>query len=68
MTGRIYPSLESSVGLGIFSDDGARVHYDSIEYYDGLSNVFPDRPLNSSSLLVLDTPEETGNYTWWPRN
>lgn len=66
MTSRIYPGLESSLGFGIFADDGVRTQYDSIEYYDGLSNTFPDRPMNSSSLLVFDTPEETGNYTWWP--
>jgi beta-fructofuranosidase len=29
-------------------------------------NVWPDRPLNSSSELIYDTPEETNNYIWWP--
>lgn len=31
-------------------------------------NVFPERPLNSSSELVYDTPEETNNYVWWTGN
>lgn len=30
--------------------------------------AFPDRPVNSSSELVFDTPEETNNYVWWGGN
>lgn len=65
MTSRVYPGREDSVGFGVFADSGVQVQYNSIEYWDGLYNIFPDRPLNSSSHLVYDTAEETGNYTWW---
>jgi len=33
--------------------------------WDITTNVFPDRPVNSSSELVFDSPEETNNYAWW---
>jgi beta-fructofuranosidase len=33
-----------------------------------LYNVFPERPLNSSSQLVWDTVEQTNNRTWWTGN
>lgn len=65
LTSRVYPRREDSVGFGMFSDDDVRVQYDSIGDWDGLYNIFPDRPMNSSSLLVFDTAAETGNYTWW---
>lgn len=65
MTSRIYPGREDSVGFGVFADEGVRVNYNAIEYWDGLHNIYPDRPLNSSSLLIFDTVAETNNYTWW---
>lgn len=66
LTSRIYPSREDSTSIALFSADGVDVTYGDIEIWDGLLNVWPDRPLNSSSLLVFDTPAETNNYTWWP--
>lgn len=68
LTSRIYPSREDSIGVSLFSAPGVDVEYSKIEVWDGLLNAWPDRPVNSSSLLVFDTPAETGNYTWWTGN
>lgn len=68
LTSRIYPSREDSNGIALFSASDVDVEYLDIEVWDGLLNVWPNRPLNSSSLLVFDTPAETGNYTWWSGN
>lgn len=68
LTSRIYPSREDSKGVALFPADGVDVEYSNMEVWDGLLNAWPDRPLNSSSLLVFDTPAETGNYTWWTGN
>ena len=68
LTGRIYPSREDSNGFALYNAPGASVQYENIEIWDGLLNVWPDRPLNSSSKLVFDTAAETNNYTWWDGN
>lgn len=68
LTTRIYPSREDSTGVSLFSEPGVEVEYSNIEIWDGLLNAWPERPVNSSSLLVFDTPAETGNYTWWTGN
>ncbi|KAJ5376096.1 hypothetical protein N7509_012982 [Penicillium cosmopolitanum] len=68
LTSRIYPSREDSTGISFFAGEGVDVEYSRLEIWDGLLNVWPDRPKNSSSLLVFDTPAETGNYTWWAGN
>jgi beta-fructofuranosidase len=68
LTSRIYPSREDSTGISLFAGEGVNVEYSRIEIWDGLLNVWPERPGNSSSLLVFDTPVETGNYTWWTGN
>ncbi|KAJ9657035.1 hypothetical protein H2201_008312 [Coniosporium apollinis] len=68
LTTRIYPSRADSTGFGLYVAQGASAEVKHLEAYDGLLNVWPDRPLNSSSPLVFDTPEETNNYTWWPGN
>ncbi|KAJ5307648.1 hypothetical protein N7476_008304 [Penicillium atrosanguineum] len=68
LTSRIYLSREDSIGVSLFSAPGVDVEYSKIEVWDGLLNAWPDRPVNSSSLLVFDTPAETGNYTWWTGN
>ena len=65
LTTRIYPSSLASTGVGIYVAPGARAQIESINFWGGLYNVFPERPLNSSSMLVFDTPEETNNGTWW---
>jgi beta-fructofuranosidase len=68
MTSRIYPSRLDSRGIGLYAEPGVEVEYQTIEMWDGLANVWPERPLNSSSLLVFDTVAETNNYTWWSGN
>jgi beta-fructofuranosidase len=68
LTTRIYPSREDSTGVALYSAPGAKVEYSKIEIWDGLLNVWPHRPENSSSLLVFDTAAETDNYTWWTGN
>ncbi|KAF2218426.1 glycosyl hydrolase [Elsinoe ampelina] len=68
MTARIYPSLEGSTGVGVYLGEGASATYENVNFWDGLYNVWPGRPLNSSSELVFDTAEQTNNYTWWAGN
>ncbi|KAF2798252.1 glycoside hydrolase family 32 protein [Melanomma pulvis-pyrius CBS 109.77] len=68
LTTRIYPSRTDSTGFGIYVGEGASVEVSDIAVWTGLSNIFPDRPINSSSALVFDTPEQTNNYTWWSGN
>ncbi len=68
MTSRIYPARDDSVGMGLYAASDANVVYGDLEWWDSLKNVWPDRPVNTSSLLVQDTAEETGNFTWWPGN
>lgn len=68
LTTRIYPSLESSTGFGVYVGDGASATFDSVNVWANLANVFPDRPLNSSSPLLLDTVAETNNGSWWAGN
>lgn len=68
LTTRIYPSMESSNGFGIYVADGAQVSVEKADSWFGLYNVWPERPMNSSSPLIWDSAEETGNYTWWTGN
>ncbi|KAF2738020.1 Arabinanase/levansucrase/invertase [Polyplosphaeria fusca] len=68
LTTRVYPSRNDSTGFGVYVADGASVEVSSMEVWTDLFNVFPDRPLNSSSELVFDTAEQTNNYTWWTGN
>jgi len=65
---RIYPSMEESTGFGVFLGDGASAQITNVTAWTGLKNAFPERPQNSSSALVFDTPGETNNYVWWPGN
>ena len=65
LTTRIYPSRNDSTEFGIYVGDGASVEVTDIAVWANLANVFPERPLNSSSELIYDTPEQTNNYTWW---
>ncbi|KAL1301729.1 hypothetical protein AAFC00_005933 [Neodothiora populina] len=65
LTTRIYPSMESSTGFGVYVGEGASAAFDSLDVWSELANVFPERPLNSSSQLVYDTVEQTNNRTWW---
>lgn len=42
--------------------------YPSREDSTGILFFKEDGVENSSSMLVFDTPAETGNYTWWTGN
>lgn len=63
---RIYPSMECSTGFGVFVEEGSTATFRSVEAWVGLKNAWPERPANSSSQLVFDTPAETNDYVWWP--
>jgi beta-fructofuranosidase len=67
LTTRIYPGRMDSTGFGIYVGDGNNTQAEVTELVSwiGTANVFPERPLNSSSELVFDTAEQTNNYTWW---
>jgi sucrose-6-phosphate hydrolase SacC (GH32 family) len=65
---RIYPSQECSTGFGVVVEEGGSVEFKSIEAWLGTKNVWPERPLNSSSPLLWDSAEETDGYTWWTGN
>ncbi|KAF2155439.1 glycoside hydrolase family 32 protein [Myriangium duriaei CBS 260.36] len=65
LTTRIYPSLESSNGLGVYVSEGNSAFYQDLHYWSGLANVWPQRPLDSSSPLIWDSPQDTDNYKWW---
>ncbi|KAF2857053.1 glycoside hydrolase family 32 protein [Piedraia hortae CBS 480.64] len=66
--GRVYPSQLCSTGFGIYVDSGAEVDVVRSEAWLGTLNVWPERPANSSSRLLYDTPEETHNGDWWQGN
>lgn len=68
LTTRIYPSMESSTGFGLYVAPGSSATVESVDAWTDLYNVFPNRPANSSSKLVFDTIQETNNYTWWSGN
>ncbi|KAF2150867.1 glycoside hydrolase family 32 protein [Myriangium duriaei CBS 260.36] len=68
LTTRIYPALENSTGLGVWLGDNASAVFENVNHWGDLYNVWPERPLNSSSPLVWDTPEETNDYVWWTGN
>ncbi|KAF1973602.1 Arabinanase/levansucrase/invertase [Bimuria novae-zelandiae CBS 107.79] len=67
LTTRIYPGRTDSTGFGVYvsDDDKAHVTVPEFKSWVGTANVFPERPLNSTSQLVFDSAEQTNNYTWW---
>ncbi|KAI7361271.1 glycoside hydrolase family 32 protein [Hortaea werneckii] len=65
---RIYPSMECSTGFGVYVEDGAEATFEGVEAWMETLNVWPGRPLDSSSPLIWDTAAETNNYTWWSGN
>ncbi|QIX00844.1 hypothetical protein AMS68_006361 [Peltaster fructicola] len=68
LTTRIYPSMQCSTGWGQYVQPGSTATFSSIEAWVGLTNAWPERPLNSSAQLVFDTAQQTDNYTWWAGN
>ncbi|GAB7357282.1 hypothetical protein MBLNU459_g8251t1 [Dothideomycetes sp. NU459] len=61
LTTRIYPSMTSSTGVGVYVAPGASATFESVDMWSSLYNVWPQRPANSSSQLVFDTAAETNN-------
>lgn len=61
LTTRIYPSMTSSTGVGVYVASGASATFESIDMWSSLYNVWPSRPANSSSQLLWDTSAETNN-------
>jgi beta-fructofuranosidase len=68
LTTRIYPARTDSTGYGIWIGDNSTVQTSEMKVWNIETQAFPERPLNSSSELVYDTPEETNNYLWWDGN
>ena len=71
MTARIYTAMTCSTGFGAYVGEGGEgkgVMFENVESWVGLRNVWPERPANSSSPLLWDSPEETDDYTWWTGN
>ncbi|KAJ4321859.1 hypothetical protein N0V94_002692 [Neodidymelliopsis sp. IMI 364377] len=68
LTTRIYPARLDSTNFGIYVGSNSSVQVSDLRTWEITQNVFPERPLNSSSELVFDTPEETNDYIWWPGN
>ncbi|KAF2121804.1 glycosyl hydrolase [Lophiotrema nucula] len=54
LTTRIYPSREDSTTFGVYVADGASVEVSKMAAWLDTYNIFPERPLNSSSDLVFD--------------
>ncbi|KAK4553436.1 hypothetical protein LTR86_009493 [Recurvomyces mirabilis] len=65
---RIYPSMQCSTGFGVYVADGSSATFASVEAWMGTMNVWPQRPLDSSSPLLWDSAAQTNNYTWWSGN
>ena len=66
LTSRIYPSRGDSLGIGLFAAPGVEVTYaGDVQIWQGLMNVWPARPRNSSSVLVYDDDVQTNNRNWW---
>jgi beta-fructofuranosidase len=68
LTTRIYPARLDSTNFGIYVGDNSSVSVSGLRTWEISQNVFPDRPVNSSSKLIYDTPEETDNYVLWTGN
>ena len=68
LTTRIYPSMECSTGYGVYVEPGSSAMFESVQAWENLKNVWPNRPADSSSQLVFDTAAETNDYVWWPGN
>jgi beta-fructofuranosidase len=66
LTTRIYPARLDSTGFGVWVGDNSTVEVSDMTVWNmDAVDVWPERPRNSSSELVFDTPAETNNYVWW---
>jgi beta-fructofuranosidase len=67
LTTRIYPSSNDANEVGYLVKEGS-ASYGELVIWDGLDNVWPERPENSSVPLVFDDASITQNGTLWPGN
>ncbi|KAA8898955.1 sucrose-6-phosphate hydrolase [Sphaerosporella brunnea] len=65
LTTRVYPSKQDATKMALYVEDGAEAKFEDVTVYANFKNVFPGRPKNSSSPLVWDSPEVSGNGTYW---
>lgn len=56
MTTRVYPWRDDSVGLGYYTSGSGSVKYSNVKVWEGLTNAWPERPANTSNVLVWDGP------------
>lgn len=63
LTTRVYPTKGDAEGMALHGTGSA--HFEDVCVHADIQSVWPGRPMNSSSHLVWDGPEMTGNYTWW---
>ncbi|GLB37766.1 putative glycosyl hydrolase 32 family protein [Lyophyllum shimeji] len=67
LTTRIYPSSGDALDIWAYVEGGS-ASFKGVQVWTDMANVWPERPANSSSVLVTDSPEDTGNGTWWSGN
>ncbi|EJT71785.1 hypothetical protein GGTG_11039 [Gaeumannomyces tritici R3-111a-1] len=77
LTSRVYPGRADSTGLSFFAGalrlgngtHGAKckagASWTDVKVWKGLAEAWPERPRDTSVALAWDSPEQTGNYTWW---
>ncbi|KAJ7579092.1 sucrose-6-phosphate hydrolase [Mycena floridula] len=68
LTTRIYPSRDDALAVSQFVSNGGSAVFQEINVWIEMRNVWPDRPVNSSSTLITDSSADTGNGAWWSGN
>ena len=58
MTSRIYPTRADALGVSVFAGDGGAL-IEKLQLWSMKGDIFPGRPLNSSSPLHYDPYFET---------
>ncbi|KAF9530381.1 glycosyl hydrolase [Crepidotus variabilis] len=65
LTTRIYPDRYDSTGFGLFTAEEKSVNFHNVQSWVGTLNAWPDRPEDTSSLLIVDAHEQTNHGVWW---
>ncbi|KAL7271842.1 hypothetical protein RUND412_005369 [Rhizina undulata] len=65
LTTRVYPSRDDAMNVGLYVPEGSEAVFGDVRVWTGLLDVWPERPLNSSSALVWDSPEVTDDGNYW---
>ncbi|KAI5776690.1 sucrose-6-phosphate hydrolase [Geopyxis carbonaria] len=71
LTTRVYPSRGDALGAGLWAEEkkgkkgSKEARFEDVEVWTGLGGVWPERPADSSSRLIYDSPEVTGDGEWW---